>query len=249
MNINAVKTHIIQTGESLTTILDRYIITLDEKTIVAITSKVISLCQGRVVAKKAIQSKDALIKQEADAFLEEEESNPYGLYLTIKENRLIPSAGIDESNGDDAYILYPKDIQKTAALLWNHLKTKHNLEQVGIIITDSHTTPLKRGVTGICLGWCGFDPLYSYIGKEDLHHRLLRTTYINNLDALAASAVFVMGEGSEQTPFATIQNAPKIEFMKTLPTAEIEAMINIPIEEDIYAPLLRKAPWHFNKKI
>ncbi|WP_225416175.1 hypothetical protein [Wolbachia endosymbiont of Brugia malayi] len=43
--------------------------------------------------------------------------NPYDLYLTIKDDILIPSAGIDESNGDEMYILYLKDVQKVAVLI------------------------------------------------------------------------------------------------------------------------------------
>lgn len=246
MNLSAIQTHAIKAGESLIEILDRYITTLEEDTIVAITSKVVSLCQGKVIPKQQVESKEALIQQEADAILEDE-NRPYGLYLTLKQNLLIPSAGIDESNGEGVYILYPEAVQETAATIWQHLKTKHHLKQVGVLITDSHTTPLRRGVTGIALGWCGFEPLYSYIGKPDIFGAPLRVTQINILDALAASAVFVMGEGAEQTPLVKIQQALKIQFTKQPPSPETEASVIISMQEDIYAPLLRQAPWRFKK--
>lgn len=241
MHVQAIKTHLIQPGELLENILDYHLLSISEQTILVITSKIISICQGRILPKTSI-SKETLIKQEADSVAQTRE-NPYGIYLTIKNNILIPSAGIDESNGDDVYILYPKDVQNTAITLWNYVRQKHSIEHLGIIITDSHTTPLRRGVTGIALGWCGFEPLYSYMGKSDLYNRSLRVTHINLLDALATSAVFVMGEGNEQTPLAIISDAPKISFLTRPPTSAEEQSILIPIEEDLYAPLLVGASW------
>lgn len=238
MHVQAIKTHLIQPGELLENILDRHLLSISEKTILVITSKIISICQGHILPKTSI-SKEALIKQEADAIIQTKE-NPYDIYLTLKNNILIPSAGIDESNGDDVYILYPKDVQNTAIALWNYVRKKHSIEHLGVIITDSHTTPLRRGVTGIALGWCGFEPLYSYVGKTDLYDNSMRVTQINLLDALATSAVLVMGEGNEQTPLAIISDAPKISFVSRPPE---EQSILIPMEEDLYAPLLIGTTW------
>jgi putative folate metabolism gamma-glutamate ligase len=242
MKVNALKTHLIKPGESITSILDKHVPPLPEGVIIAVTSKILSLCQGRIVPKSAVQSKYALIKKEADAYLKEEDSL-YGTHLTIKYNILIPSAGIDESNGDDMYILYPENIQETARVIWQHLRKKYHVNQLGIIVTDSHTTPLRQGVTGIALGWCGFEPLYSYVGKPDIFNRSLKVTQVNILDALAASAVFVMGEGAEQTPIALMEDMPKVRFLSRPPIPEEERKIQIPLEEDIYAPLLKKANW------
>lgn len=241
MHVEAIKTHLIQPNELLDDILDRHLLSIPEKTILVITSKIISICQGRILPKTST-SKEELIKQEADAIVQTRE-NPYGIYLTIKNNILIPSAGIDESNGGDIYILYPKDIQNTAIALWNYIRKKHSIEHLGIIITDSHTTPLRRGVTGIALGWCGFEPLYSYVGKPDLYDKSMRMTQINLLDALATSAVLVMGEGNEQTPLAVISDAPKISFISRPPIPAEEQSILIPMEEDLYAPLLMGTTW------
>jgi putative folate metabolism gamma-glutamate ligase len=239
MHVKAIQTNRIMVGESLTTVVDNYLLDFPEKAILAITSKVIALCQGRVVSKKTI-SKEALIAKEADALLKTED-NPYGLYLTLKNNLLIPSAGIDESNGDDIYILYPENIQQTAHLLWQHIRTTYQRRDVGILITDSHTTPMRRGVTGIALGWCGFKPLYSYVGQPDLYGHPLRVTQINLVDALATSAVLVMGEGSEQTPLALIEQAPKITFLDGC--AMQEDTVAIPMHEDLYGPLFANATW------
>ena len=244
MQVISVKTHLIKSSESLEKVIDQYITTIVEKDIIAITSKVISICQSRIVSKNII-CKENLIKQEADA-IADTDHRPYGIYLTIKNNILIPSAGIDESNANNAYILYPNDIQQTANFIWNFLRHKFAIKKLGVIITDSHTTPLRQGVTGICIGWCGFKPLYSYVGKPDLHGQPLRVTHINLLDAIATSAVLVMGEGDEQTPIAIVKDAPKISFLNREPNSEEINSVTIPIEHDLYAPLIMGVKWKYN---
>lgn len=242
MQIEAIYTHRVECSETLEKILDRYASKLlREEVVLAITSKIISICQKQVVHKTAC-SKEELIKREADAIVDVD-CNLCGIYLTIKDDILIPSAGIDESNGDEVYILYPKDVQKTAISVWNYLRTKHCIKHLGILITDSNIAPMRLGVTGIALGWCGFEPLYSYIGKPDLYSRPLQVTQINLIDALAASAVLVMGEGAEQTPMAVIKDVPKIRFLTRPPTIEEERSVKISVEEDLYSPLLMKARW------
>ncbi|MDG7055673.1 MAG: putative folate metabolism gamma-glutamate ligase [Wolbachia endosymbiont of Menacanthus eurysternus] len=247
MQVEAIYTHRVECGEALEKILDRYVSKLlTEEVVLAITSKIISICQKQVVRKTAC-SKEELIKKEADAIVDTD-CNLCGVYLTIKDNILIPSAGIDESNGDEVYILYPKDVQKTAISVWNYLRTKFCVRHLGILITDSNIAPMRLGVTGIALGWCGFEPLYSYVGKPDLYSKPLQVTQINLLDALATSAVLVMGEGAEQTPMAVIKDVPKIRFLTRPPTIEEERSVKISVEEDLYSPLLMKARWLKNEE-
>ena len=241
MQTSPIKTHKVTLGESLENILDQYVTNLNDGDILAITSKIVSLCQGQVVEKSSI-SKRNLIAREADSVLHTDH-NPYDLYLTIKDNILISSAGIDESNSNGVYILYPQNVQTVAHTVWKYLTTKFSITDLGVIITDSHTTPMRWGVTGITLGWCGFEPLYTYIDKPDIFGQPMRVTKINLLDALATSATLVMGEGDEQTPLAIIIKAPKISFVKHPPTPEEEKSVIISMEDDIYAPLLMGAKW------
>lgn len=242
MRVTSIKTHLIKPAEPLIPVLDRYITSLPEKTVLAVTSKIVSLSQNRLVSKSSVESKYQLVKAEADAYLPEGFAS-YGAHLTIKNKLLIPSAGIDESNAKHAYILYPENIQKTAYEVWMHLRKEHNINELGVIITDSHVSPLRRGVTGITLGWCGFEPLHNYIGKPDLFGAPLRITQINLLDALAAAAVLNMGEGAEQTPFALVNEIPKLVFLNRPPSAEEESDIFIDLADDLYAPLLNKTEW------
>lgn len=241
MKISAVKTHKIEYGESLKNILDTYINELQEKSIIAITSKILSVTQGRYVKKNEID-KYELIKNEADQILETDE-NQYNIHLTIKNGLLIPSAGIDESNAGDYYLLYPQDMWKITEETWHHLREKFNLSEVGVIITDSHTTIMRRGVVGIGLTWCGFSPLNSYIGKPDLYEQPLKVTKVNVLDSLAVTAVFAMGEGAEQTPLAIIENPPHVIFSSQPPFEEEKSEVLINLKEDLYLPLLKSGEW------
>ena len=52
-----------------------------------------------------------------------------------------------------------------------------------------------------------------------------------------------MGEGNEQTPLALITETEKIVFQEQTPSAQELAEVTIPLQEDIYAPLLTNIPW------
>ena len=205
-----------------------------EGSILAITSKVVSFCEGRILPKGKID-KETLVRQEADKVIQNDRALDKRIVLTLKHNILLPSAGIDESNGNNTYVLYPNDCFASAKSVWTYLRTKYHLSQVGVLITDSRTMPLRRGVVGVALGWWGFGPLWSYIGLPDLNGVPLTMTCINVVDALATSAVYEMGEGDECTPLAIIEEASHVKFDDGI---HEEYEIKIPIEEDIYRPLL-----------
>ena len=250
MHIKTYKTHPITTDDNIFRLIDTYIPKLEEKSILVITSKIVSLCEKSVIEKKSVKSKEELIRKTAEAYLDTngESTSPHSIQLTIKNRILIPSAGIDESNGNGLYILYPKNIQQSAHSIWDYVRNRDQIQDLGVLITDSHTTPLRRGVIGIGLGWCGFKPLYSYIGKPDCFGHPLRVTMTNNLDALAVAAVFCMGEGNEQTPFASITHAPKIAFQSLPPSQQEIDEISISMEDDLYGPLLKNGRWVFNNQ-
>lgn len=202
-----------------------------ENMTIAVTSKIVSLAEGRLV-NKSLYSKVDLVQREADVYLGE---IGHGCHLTVKSGLLMASAGIDESNSEtNEFILYPKNPFLSATNLWRDLKNIWKIDRLGVILTDSHTTPLRRGVTGVCLSYAGFQAVRSLIGTPDLFGRPLKMTQMNLADGLAASAVMVMGEGSERRPIAVLQNAP-IEFTDSWQVEEFQ----IPLEEDLYSPLFK----------
>ena len=73
------------------------------------------------------------------------------------------------------------------------------------------------------------------VGSEDLFGRKLQMTNINYADGLAASAVLLMGEGSESQPLAVLQGAPVSFASQTNPKE-----LTIRPEEDLYSPLFKR---------
>lgn len=242
MTITPIKTCRVESAAtSITELIDRYVETVAEKDILVVTSKIVSICEGRVVPRDTI-SKESLLKQEATYYLPAEASK-YGHHFTITHDTLIATAGIDESNSNNGYILWPKDSQETANILRQYLVDRFNLRHVGIIITDSTSTPLRLGVTGIALSHSGFRALNDYVGKPDLFGRPFTVSQSNIAGGLAASAVVAMGEGAEQTPLALISDVPFVSFQDRMPTIDELQQSRVSKEDDLFAPFLEKAEW------
>jgi F420-0:gamma-glutamyl ligase len=68
-------------------------------------------------------------------------------------------------------------------------------------------------------------------------------TRVHVADALAAAAVLLMGEGDEQTPLAVINDIPFVEFQARNPTVEELQELQIALDDDLYAPLLKSVNW------
>lgn len=240
MKIESIRTTLIIKEDNLFKILESHLKIIPEKSILAVTSKIISLGEGRIESPGKID-KPALIKKEADFYLTPNEGKKH--FLTIKNNILIPSAGIDESNVDGGYVLWPKNLQRWANKIRRYLIERFRLKYVGVIITDSRTTPLRSGTSGVGIAHSGFLATNDYIGQPDLFSRPLRVTKANIIDGLAAAAVMVMGEGNEQTPLAIISDLPFVKFKKNNPSKKELASLAISLEDDLYAPLLKAVRW------
>jgi dihydrofolate synthase / folylpolyglutamate synthase len=213
---------------------------LQEGDIVFVTSKIVSIHQGRCLKQELGVNKDDLIRQEAERYLPGS-VNSAGVPLTIKEHTLIPAAGIDESNANGYYILWPKEVNRMAEEFCRWLKNEYSLKNLAVIITDSHTIPLRWGVMGISIGFYGLKPLKDYRGVLDIFGRQLKITQVNIVDAIAAMATLLMGEGAEQIPIVILRDTDFIEFTDKPTHKEFV----IPADMDLYAPLLKI----FGKKV
>lgn len=233
LQVQAISTSIFSLNENLLNFIITHISDLKENDILAITSKIVSLSEGAVVDPDTIKKKE-LVKQQADFYLGE---IGYDCFLTIKHGLLIPSAGIDESNSENNnFILFPIDPYKSALQLWTQLKNHYKINNLGIIITDSRTSPLRVGVTGVCLSYAGIKPVANLIGKKDIFGRKLKMTQINNIDAIASAAVWCMGESDECTPLALIKTKD-IDFTDQINPCEI----CMDLENDLYSPILMRS--------
>lgn len=241
MKVTVFKTDkITSRSHDLFDLLDATLPELSEGCVVAIAAKIVSLCEGRVVPIEGTD-KDELIRSEAQWFLPR--TGKYHLAFTITHNKFLPTAGIDESNANDHYILWPKDPQASVNAIRDHLVQKHGLHKVGVTITDSTTRPQQWGTTGIAIVHSGFNQVKDYIGTEDVFGRKLVFQKSNIANGFAATAVTLMGEGNEQTPIALIEDIPFVEFQDRNPTDQELADLIIEREDDLYWPILQSAPW------
>jgi len=222
-------------------LLDNYLPRLKEGDVVFITSKVLSIHQGRCIKIKPADKsarytqKHQLIKTEADYSLPLNKVNGSDIVLTIKDHTLIPSAGIDESNANGYLILWPKNINRLCKEIAQYLKKKHHIKKLAVVATDSHTTPLRWGVTGISIGFFGLEPTFDYRGKKDIYGRKLKYTKANIVDALSAMAVLLMGEGNEKIPMVILRGAKIVKFT----TKDTYRKFVIDPKKDLYYPLLK----------
>lgn len=212
---------------------------LDDGDIVLITSKILAIHQGRCIKIGPGVDKTKLVKQEAEKYLETKHIQKHKFTLTIKYHTLICSSGIDESNGNEYYILWPKNPNKLLKEFHGYLTKRHGIKNLGLITTDSHFIPMRAGIVGISIGFYGFEPLLDYRGMPDIFGRKLKFTQVNIVDPLAAFGVFLMGESNEQTPIIIVRGIkPRFSRKNTYRS------LIYPYKQDIYYPLLKA----FDKK-
>lgn len=206
--------------------------------IIFITSKILGLSEG-CTAKIGDVDKETLIRQEASHYLPyENTTSGFNVNLTINQNVLIPAAGIDESNADGYYVMWPHDMDQLCRDIRTRLMSQHGLTHLGVVATDSHTTPLRWGVTGITVGLAGVTPLRDIRGEPDLFGRPMHVTKVNLIDPLTSMAVLLMGEATECAPIAILRDYHGIPFSDTASMTDFK----IDPDTDLYSPLLAVLP-------
>lgn len=223
--------------------LDQYAPKLEEKSIVVITSKIVSILEGSFVPLDSID-KDDLVRREADLYYFHTLPSGYVQQFTIVNETFIKSAGVDESNADGNYILWPKHPMETASKITKYLKKRDKLKNLGVLITDSKIMPSRFGTIGIAIAFCGFAPYLDYRGSEDLFGRVMKGSVSNIAGGLAAAAVNEMGEGAEATPIAIITDAKNVKFVSRSPSEkEIKTYFLSPLEDNVFSPFFSKVKW------
>lgn len=226
MKVHALKTRIFKEGEDLASFILEHIPALKENSVLVVTSKIVALAEKRTAPLDIPGGKEALVKAESELAIETQYA-----WLTVKDGVVMASAGIDESNADGKYILLPRDSFVAAEQIRSELQKSYSVKNLGILITDSRTMPLRAGITGMVVGYAGIKGIRDYRNTEDLFGRVLKYSRTNVADSLAAAAVLEMGEGTEQCPLAVIEEA-SVEFCDEVDRKELL----IPLEDDMYCP-------------
>lgn len=244
MQVRAIQTPVVKKDYDLFALIQDSLRSLEEKSVVVVTSKVVALCEGNVrrIKTGTHEEKLRLAKKEAEAYIDQTYSK-YDMLITIKHGLVAVNAGVDESNTGKYYAFLPKDPYQSAKEIWQFLREELKVKQVGVLITDSKTLPLKWGTTGTALAHCGFKALSNKIGLPDLFGRKLKMTQVNMAEGLAVAAVVEMGEAAEARPLAVITDVSGLEFSSRPPTKKQIQDLRIKLEDDVYGPMLAAAPW------
>jgi len=229
--IKGIKTGIITAGDNLIEVFEKALksCALKEKDVLIISSKVVAVTQGMVKSFSGQAGFNRLVKSEADRVI-----GRGPVTLTLKNGIFIPWAGIDRSNAKKgSAVLWPLKPFESAAKIRKELCGKYRLRNLGVVVSDSHCVPLRKGVTGVAIGYAGFKGVKDLRGRNDLYGNKLKVTQQNVADMLASAAHLVMGEAAERTPFALVRNAP-VEFVgsRTNPREPL-----MPPEECLFGPL------------
>jgi len=174
--------------------------------IVVVCQKVVSKAEGRVVDLKNIAPSEF-----ANRLAKRWEKDPRAVELVLRQtNRIVrndrgviivetghgwvcANAGVDESNSltEDSAILLPEDPDASAARIRAGLKNLCGLD-IAVLVTDTFGRPWRDGLTEICLGIAGMNPILDLRGTTDLGGRELQHTVVAIADELAAAAGLLM---------------------------------------------------------
>jgi coenzyme F420-0:L-glutamate ligase len=222
MQLFPVKTPIIQANDNLFEVLassmKKQKLKPKEGDIIVVSSKVVALSEERIVNYKNVKASEKaeslakkydlepgfveLVLQEADKIF----GGVKRAILTIKNNMFIANAGVDHSNVPENHaILWPKNPSLSADNIRKEFEKKLNVN-IGVIISDSHCSPLRTGTTGFALATSGFDAVIDERGRQDLFGNKMRITQRAVADGLASAAVVIMGETDEKIPVVLIRD-------------------------------------------
>jgi len=186
--------------------------------IVVVTSKVVSKSEGRVFKLQDIKTSTM-----AEIVAEETGKAPQHVQAILGEAKriirlvghhlitetstglIVANSGVDLSNvdGGQSVVALPKEPDVSARRLRTAFR-RHGLN-VGVVVTDTHGRPFRRGDINIAIGAAGIAAIADLRGKWDLHGYRLRVKQIAVADELAGAAELATGSADEAIPAVIIR--------------------------------------------
>jgi len=212
----------VQAGDDLGNLvalgLDHTGIKLQRGDILVVCQKIVSKAEGRLVDLKDIEpspfAKNLALRWEKDPRAVEivlrQTSrivrNDHGVIIVeTGPGWVCANAGVDESNSleDGLAILLPEDPDASAAKLRAEMRRRYGVE-IAVLITDTFGRPWRDGLTEICLGISGINPMLDLRGSKDLGGRELHHTVVAIADEIASAAGLLM-EKASATPAIVVR--------------------------------------------
>ncbi len=190
--------------------LERGGLGLQDGDIVLVCQKVVSKAEGRVVDLKDVApsafARNYAARWDKDARVAEVVLSQASRIVRDDRGVLIvetgpgwvcANAGVDESNAlaEDRALLLPADADASARKIRDGLRRRCRAE-AAVLVTDTFGRPWREGLTEVCIGVAGIDPMLDLRGTTDLAGRQLRHTVVAIADELAAAAGLLMQKAS-----------------------------------------------------
>jgi coenzyme F420-0:L-glutamate ligase / coenzyme F420-1:gamma-L-glutamate ligase len=214
-------------GELLSAALAR--VGVGDGDVVAITQKVVSKAEGRVVAE-GHGGRGAWVERESRRVVARRGD------LVVAETRhgfVCANAGVDASNVEAGFLtLLPEDPDGSAERLRAALSERLGAE-LAVVITDTFGRPWRRGLVNVAIGCAGIASLVDLRGTADHLGRELEATVVALADEVAAAVGLVMGK-TERVPAAVVRGVR--HDGASVPVADLVR----PADEDLFrtSPLL-----------
>jgi coenzyme F420-0:L-glutamate ligase / coenzyme F420-1:gamma-L-glutamate ligase len=210
-------------------------IQIETNDILAVTQKIISKAEGRVVSLAHVTPSETAL-----TLARQTGKDPRLLEVILGETQrlvrvrgdvlicqthhgfICANAGVDRSNveGGDTVTLLPHDADRSA----RHLAHMLNC---GVIVTDTFGRPWREGLVDVAIGVARIPIFVDFRGRTDTKGYPLQATNLAAADALAAAAGLAMGKTSN-TPAAVIRGFPWNET-----NSEIGTILRSP-EKDLF---------------
>ncbi|MGZ5212931.1 MAG: coenzyme F420-0:L-glutamate ligase [Actinomycetota bacterium] len=172
-----------------------------EDDVVAITQKIVSKAEGRVVPDES-EGRSAWIERETRRIVAQRGE------LIIAETHhgfVCANAGVDASNVEPGFVsLLPIDPDASSEAIRASLAERLGLSRLGVVMTDTFGRPWRNGLVNVAIGCAGLPALVDLRGQTDHHGRELEATVVALADEVAAASGLVMGK-SARVPAALVR--------------------------------------------
>jgi coenzyme F420-0:L-glutamate ligase / coenzyme F420-1:gamma-L-glutamate ligase len=179
----------VQAGDDLADLLTAAAVDLRDGDIVAVTSKVVSKAEGRVLdgvdRERAIDAETVRVVSEW--------MTPRGRtrIAGTRHGFVLAAAGVDASNVEKGRVaLLPLDPDESARRIRRRIRERANVD-VGVVLTDTVGRPWREGLTDVAVGAAGVVVLDDLRGRHDGFGNELEVTVVAVVDELAAATELV----------------------------------------------------------
>jgi dehydro coenzyme F420 reductase / coenzyme F420-0:L-glutamate ligase / coenzyme F420-1:gamma-L-glutamate ligase len=183
----------VRPGDDLAALLASALSTIGvhDGDVVAVTQKVVSKAEGRVVPEGA--GRASWVEQETARVVARRDD------LVIAETRhgfVCANAGVDASNVQAGFLtLLPEDPDGSAERLRTSLGERLGAH-LAVVVTDTFGRPWRQGLVNVAIGCAGLPAVVDLRGTQDAEGRELEATVVALADEVAAASGLVIAKAS-----------------------------------------------------